>query len=316
MEIPHRSRRGLRSRGPALGAPASSAAQMARLLLIGVLLAAASGCISSAKRVVVFDDGHSQVLLRSERGSGPYQHPATIAPVRMAHILSRIDLRSGTGPREPAVPTQLLYSLGEQISKALSKAQPNQEVVVQAVERTKRMGIFDRYYLTSLLVYMRGDLLHVQVGRVNWEIPPRREERLPETRIGEFPLQHRLLPDTAMTLVDPQTVAVQWRDPVFRKPTRTRMTPGGRIVRREVLLETAEDTTEFAPAPNFDGDLSPEQLRDLADLEEERRRGAVTETEYTSRRGRILGTAGMAPASDPAEKTDVDAPDAGEAEPE
>ena len=35
--------------------------------------------------------------------------------------------------------------------------------------------------------------------------------------------------------------------------------------------------------------LSPEQLRSLADIEEERRAGRITETEYRARRRAILG---------------------------
>jgi hypothetical protein len=36
-------------------------------------------------------------------------------------------------------------------------------------------------------------------------------------------------------------------------------------------------------------DLSPQQLRDLADVEEDRREGRITETEYRARRRVILG---------------------------
>ena len=43
------------------------------------------------------------------------------------------------------------------------------------------------------------------------------------------------------------------------------------------------------PAPEARiGDLSPEQLRALADLEEQRRDGAVTESDYRAQRARIL----------------------------
>jgi hypothetical protein len=88
---------------------------------------------------------------------------------------------------------------------------------------------------------------------------------------------------------DHQTVAVQWRDEIFRKPTRTRMTPTGKVVRREVLMESMEDETVFEkPAALPGDDLSPEQLRALADLEEARQNGQVSEAEYQGRRAKIL----------------------------
>ena len=87
-----------------------------------------------------------------ERG---FDHPLTISPTRMAHILSRIDVEDDSGKkkeRRPAIPTQSLYPLAEAVSKGLAMADPSQEVVVQSIERTKRFGVFDRFHLTSLLV--------------------------------------------------------------------------------------------------------------------------------------------------------------------
>jgi hypothetical protein len=52
-------------------------------------------------------------------------------------------------------------------------------------------------------------------------------------------------------------------------------------------MESTDDT-EFKPKPAVDESLTPEQLRALADLEEQRRSGALTETEYTTRRNEIL----------------------------
>jgi hypothetical protein len=42
------------------------------------------------------------------------------------------------------------------------------------------------------------------------------------------------------------------------------------------------------PLARMPDDLSPQQLRDLADVEEARREGRVTETEYRTRRREIL----------------------------
>lgn len=274
-----------------------------RALLLAALTLSLSGCITRTVRESVFEKDQTQVLLRSEkRGGEPvdrgFEHPVTIAPVRMAHILSRIDLRvdkKDKRERRHAIPTETLYLIAAGVSDALAKADSTQEVVVLSVRRTKRLGIFDRNYLTSLLCYVKDDLLFIQISRSDWEIPPRRRERLPETHVGEHPRPFRLLADRAMSLADAQTVAVAWKDPVFRKPTRTRITPSGKVVRRTVLMESLEeDPTEFEAQPQL-GDLSPQTLRDLADLEEARSRGEIGETEYTIRRNEIL-------AADPASR--------------
>lgn len=237
------------------------------------------------------------MILRGEtRGGDPvdrgFDHPITIASIRMAHILSRIDVEDDSGKkkeRRPAIPTEILYPLADALAKGLAAANPSQEVVVQSVRRTKRFGVFDRYYLTSLLVFAKDDLLHVQVARSDWEIPIRRRDQLPEPHPGEQEQSFRLLVDEGMSLADAQSAVVDWRDPVFAKPSRTRITPGGKVLRTTILMESAEEAP--APRPDVSGELSPEQLRALADLEEARREGKLSEAEYAVERNRILAPA-------------------------
>lgn len=263
-------------------------------LALALLALPASGCITRTVRETVLDDGHNQVILRSEkRGGTPidrgFDHPLTIAPVRMAHILSRIDVADDSGKkkeRRPAVPTEILYPLADALAKAIAQADPSQEVIVQSVRRAKRFGVFDRFYLTSLLVFAKDDLLYVQIARSDWEIPSRRRDRLPEPRAGEQNQSFRLLVDRGMSLADSQSALVDWRDPIFSRPTRTRLTPGGKVLRTTILMESEEEAPP--PRPEITSDLSPEQLRALADLEEARRAGQVSEAEYAARRNRIL----------------------------
>jgi hypothetical protein len=59
------------------------------------------------------------------------------------------------------------------------------------------------------------------------------------------------------------------------------------VLRREILLESAEEETETA-APEIPQHLSPEALRALADLEELRRGGLISESAYQERRRGIL----------------------------
>jgi hypothetical protein len=94
-----------------------------------------------------------------------------------------------------------------------------------------------------------------------------------------------------MTQVDGQSVAVSWRDPVFKKPSRTRITPTGDVVRRTILMESSEETDESAAGSAFERlpeNLSSATLRELADLEDARHRGEITEAEYNARRREIL----------------------------
>ncbi len=277
--------------------------RIAAFALLAVLAGASSACITRTVRTTVVDDGYTAVMLRSqEKGGEPidrgFEHPVTIAPVRLAHILSRIDLRPEDGKeakRVPAVHLDSLFTIADGMAQALQQADSSQEIVVQSIRRSRHLGIFDRNYLTSLLCYMKDDLLYIHISRSDWEVPVQREKRLPETHVGKYPLEFRLVVEKGMMLVDHQAVAVEWRDPIFRKPTRTRITPSGKVVRRTILMESLEDETDYGPRPQMSDDLSPAQLRALADLEEQRRSGNISEGQYNARRNRILRGEAEAP---------------------
>jgi hypothetical protein len=271
---------------------------MKRALLIPLLATLlATGCITRSVKQPVFEQDQTSAFLRSQKKGGEtlpkgFGHPLAISTARMAHILSRIDYRAGEdGERQPVIPLDTLYVIAEGMSKAFGTANPDQEVVVMSIRHTKRWGIFDREYLTSLLAYLKDDLLYIQIARVDWEIPNNLKTQLPEPHLDEEAMKFRLLPSEGMTLASAQSVAVSWRDPIFRRPTRTRILPSGRVVRREILMETPEDTNPPAPPVATDvlpAGLSPETLRKLADLEEQKTRGEVTQTEYTVMRTTIL----------------------------
>ena len=281
------------------------------LALLGLVALAQASCITRPVKQEVYGEGGIEVFLRSdsrwfstvEKG---FEHPITISPVRVAHILSRIDLRPPEGflvafeeekSRVPAVRTEALFAIGEGVSKALAAATPDQEVVVMAIRDTKRFGVFDHDYLTSFVVYARDDRLYLHMGNFEWEIPKRRQDRLPEPRAGRHPQRFKVLASDAMSLVNHQSVAIDWRDEVFARPTRTRVLPSGDVVRKTILLESPPEVEDVQdPVARMPDDLTPEQLRALADVEEDRREGRITETDYRARRRRIL-------APDPPEET-------------
>jgi hypothetical protein len=269
---------------------------MKRVLLLGLLAALlATGCLTRSITTPVFEQGQTQVLLRSQKKGGGtlpkgYAHPLAISAARVAHILSRIDLRRGDETdRVAAIPLDSLYVIADGVAQAFGKADANQEVVVMSVRRGRHWGIFDRSYLTSFVAWCKDDLLYVNVARSDWEIPRNLETDLPQPRIDEEVMKFRLVASEGMSLVGPQTIAAVWRDPIFKRATRTRILPGGKVVRREVLMESPEETppaplaTDVLPA-----NLAPDTLRQLADLEESKKRGEITQAEYGTLREKIL----------------------------
>jgi len=268
------------------------------VVAIALVTVLASGCMTRPVKRSVYTEGRIEVSLRKDKRwtrvvAKEYEHPITIAPVRMAHILSRIDLRTATkkgNQRMAAIPTEMLYPIAEGVSQALAQADPDEEVVVMAIRRHRRLKVFDKKLLTSFVAYARDDRLYIHMARSEWEIPPRREEKPPEPRIGEHPMKFRIFAGEAMVPVDTQSVAVEWRDPVFKRPSRTAVRPTGEVVRKTILLESPrEQWVEEMPAdPSILDELSPEQMRALADLEERRQRGLLTEGAYQVERKKIL----------------------------
>jgi hypothetical protein len=267
---------------------------------VTVAIAAAGwGCGTRTVRETLYEDPSTRIVLRHQTEGGRpidqgFSQPVSIAPVRLAHILSCIDVRTEAkkgAQRAPAIPTEALYPVADQLSKALRQADSSQEIAVYYIRHTKHFGIFDRHLLTSFVTYAKDDLLYIHLSRMDWEVAKTgKNERLPEPRVGDYAMEFRVLPSKGMTQVDAHSVAVAWRSPVFKKESRTRITPSGKVMRRTILLESEEPDEAGAesvsePLPE---NLSAATLRKLADLEEERHRGEITEAEYTLRRRQII----------------------------
>jgi hypothetical protein len=279
--------------------PSSSAVTKRRAwprILPGLLLAlAAIACGPRYARVTVQDSGGLIVQLRAEmRGEEAvdrgFAHPATISRARITNILSRIEVRLESGKetsREPAIPAEFLFDLGDLVSAALAKADPSQEVVVRAIRKERRLGIFTAKYLTSFVAYVLGDDLYVHLSRVDDSMPQDTDDTIPEPWPNREVMPFKVLPSDGIVPVGAQAVVVAWRDPLFRTPGQVRVGPGGRVFRRQILLESPEEEPEDSAA-EITGHLAPETLRALADLEELRRQGAISEATYQARRRAIL----------------------------
>ncbi|MGH0032891.1 MAG: hypothetical protein ACQGVC_24125 [Myxococcota bacterium] len=276
--------------------------RFAVVLLLGVATLA-SGCLTRHVREDVFKQDRVQVFLRQDERLfrdvvKGYDHPATISAVRIAHILSRIDMRLQVkegNRRKPAIPTELLYQIADGMSQSLARAGENQEVVVMALRSERNLAVLSSEYLTSLIAYVRADKLYIHLSHSDdlMKDSYRKGEKLPAPRLSDSPSRFRLYGGTAMTLISSNAVAVAWRDKVFSRPTRTKILPTGEVKRKTILLESPdvveeEEALEGPSRAKVPDGLSPGQLRALADLEEERLSGAITETEYRMRQQEIL----------------------------
>jgi hypothetical protein len=292
-----RPQRRLPGRAPALLPSRGSAAALALWAALALLL---PGCATRSVKKVVYENPDLEVSLRRDvklfrTVKKRYDHPIEIAPSRVTYILAAIDVETHEGKavtvREAAFPTEILYDVGEAVSKAFTEAGPDQQLVVKAMRKERRLGLFHRKYLTSFTTYVKDDLLYVHLGRVNWKVPKRDEGqgKIPDPSPGRREMDFRVRQARGMRVVGPQDVAVEWRDPVFASSKILESRGAGAPKRRTVLMEEVVPEGE-APVAGSDDveDLSPEVLRALAELEEQRRSGAITEIEYQSRRYDIL----------------------------
>lgn len=274
---------------------------MARSFLCAGLAAAAlvfPACGARYVRVPVSDAEGITVQLRAEKRGGQlvprgFDHPATISAIRVAHVLARLDVRMGSedgGERIPAFPTVTLYQVGEQVSRAFAKATPEQEVVVKAVRVEKRLGLFHSKYLTSFVAWMKGDDLVIHLSRVEWLVPKDAEDEIPEPYVHRVVQDFAVLPSEGIVPVGAQAVAVDWRNPAFRKASHVRVGAGGKLLRRTVLMESEAPADEEEPSEPrlLPADLSADTLRALADLQEKRTRGEISETTYHKERRDLL----------------------------
>jgi len=266
------------------------------LLAAGLAL---SGCFGPRYvRETYYENRDVTVTLRARSDKKVvYDHPAQISAVRMSHILASLDVRFADqeekNARSPVVPLEAIYPLGELVSGALAKATPEQEVVVSAQIRERKLKVFTEKTLTQFVVFMKDDQLVFQIAHVNFEVSKNPHDRIPEPKPGEEYQDFKVLRGKSIVPTGRQTVAVDWRDPDFRKADSIRIGRGGQLKRRTVLMEeTIEEAPEDAPGVTEDsvdlGALTPEALRALADLEEQRQRGEVDEAEYMARRREIL----------------------------
>jgi hypothetical protein len=276
-------------------------ALLALRLAIAALALGTAACAGRYVRVPIYEDPGMTVTLRSEKRGGKlvahgFDHPATVSGLRIAHVLARIDVRMGSeegGERTPAFATAALYKVGEEVARAFAKATPDQMVIVKFVRREKRYGIFHEKLLTSFATWMRGEELVIHFSRVEWPMPKEDEETIPEVYVDRVGQTFKVLPTEGIATQGDQELAADWRNPVFREATNVRVGADGKLMRRQVLMESetpVEGEEEKEPAV-LPADLPAETLRGLAELQERRTRGEISETTYHRERRDLLRAA-------------------------
>ncbi len=255
------------------------------------LAAAAVACGPKVVRETVHETDSSHVELRRvieddapvRRG---YEHPATVAGVRIAHILSSLARETKPGEREPVIRSDQVYDLADGIALALAKAGPDDEIVVVAKMRDRRFQIFTVDRVTSCRVYLHSGQLYFEFFAVEEQL-----EREVAQKGYEPPLSppHRepswhLVAGHALVPLNARRVAVDWRDDYWRQPISLRVR-AGKLSRRTVLMESQEAEE---PVPAVPTGATDAQLRALDQLDAARRSGLVSEAEYQRRRRLVL----------------------------
>ncbi len=215
-------------------------------LCLGLLLGA---CATRTTRKFVQEDENIRLLLRGKTHQGEpidrgYAHPLTISPTRVAHLLSRIDFRprDATRERKPAIATDLLYPLGDALSAAFAQADASQEIVGWVTEKRIKAGIFQERRLTSFIAYAKDKNLYIHFYRIDWPIPEHAADEDPfEPSLDTKPtMQFQVLAAEGMTILQSNTVAIDWQNDIFRTPSRVQVAPTGKVLRREILLQESD----------------------------------------------------------------------------
>ncbi len=273
------------------------------LLLLTVLLTTQlAGCATRTVRKSVIKRRVAQVDLVSDvkgfatRIPKGYEHPAVISETRLINILNAVEVETpderGGVVREPAFRPELVEPTAKALREAFELVGPDQELGVKVVRKESQLGVFHRKYLTSFIAYMKDGYLYMLLTRVNWPIPQNKEDdKLPEPVRSRRPMSFRVVSGEHLFYAGPQDLEIAWRDPVFRQPYRLPGSSRGGSRRREIL-EQSPIPKEELDAKNRGSvpldSLSPEQLRALADLEEDRRQGRITENAYQRARRQVL----------------------------
>lgn len=225
-----------------------------------------------------------------------FEHPAIISFDRMKNILNAIEVETAEEGnlflRQPAIHPDILDDAAAGMVEAFGESDPNSELGVKLIRKEGKLGVFHTKYLTSFLAHIKEGHLYIVFSQIDWPIPQSKETgRLPEPQPGGSNAKFRIVSGEPLFYAGPQALEIAWRSNLFRKPYRLPGSTKGEKRRRELLFQSeipAEELEGAGGGGSGVGDLSPEALRALADLEEDRRAGRITETAYQRAKRELL----------------------------
>ncbi len=300
--------------------PATLALTLLLLVLSGCANRSVTTTVYNHNRIKVLLRSEIKSGELVERG---FQHPSSISEQRLASILSQIEFRGkddAPNQQRQLFAPSLVPGIASGLSKALAEADPNQEIALMAVHKHFSLGVFTRKSLTSFVSYVEGDDLYILFSRVDWSVEAKAtkggsKEVIPVPRANEQVMKFGIIAREPLEKAGNQGVRTVWRDRHWGPMEAIASEPAGVEslgLEREVLeveaeivseeqaiqetAETAETQKEKAvvaatPSTSTRVDdeplpypTSPAGLRALADLEEARQAGTISETEYRQER--------------------------------
>ncbi len=280
----------------------SRSARALHVLLIGLLLGASlAGCATRTVRHSVIKRHAIEVdLVRQVAGFSVeklgHEHPAIISTQRLSNILAAIEVETpapGQGTiRQPAFAPDMIEKTAEGLAQALAEASPDEEVGVKVIRTQARLGIFSKKFLTTFLAYVDKGQLYLLLRRVDWPIKESDEKKpWPEPMKDRKVMNFRVVSGEPIYFAGVQDLEIDWQSDVFRQAFRLPGSTKGEKRRREVISSSPipRDELESRDEDGLDlGDLTADQLRALADLEDDRREGRITELDYQRERRQLL----------------------------
>ena len=131
-------------------------------------------CVSNAAVEPATPNEFMRIVARDGGSQAGNQHPFRIAPQRLTQILSQLHIvpakkRSATGADAvPLFSTATVQRLGGNLSAALRRATPRQDVLFQVVDTAAFLGdLFERDVVTNGRVFRSGGRLNVIFGAVH-----------------------------------------------------------------------------------------------------------------------------------------------------
>jgi hypothetical protein len=270
--------------------------------LVGLLLASSLvGCATRTVRHSVIKRHAIEVdLVREVSGftveKQGHEHPAIISTQRLSNILAAIEVETpapGQGTiRQPAFAPEMIEPTAEGLAQALAEASPDEEVGVKVIRQESRLGLFDQKFLTAFIAYVDEGQLYLLLRRVDWPIKESEEQkRWPEPMKNRKVMNFRVVSGEPIYFAGVQDLEIDWQSDVFRQPFRLPGSTKGEKRRREVISSSPvpRDELESSGGDGVDlRDLTADQLRALADLEDDRREGRITELDYQRERRQLL----------------------------